>query len=389
MTTDYDYIFAGGGAAALSLAYQMNQTPLRNKKILIIEQDTKDSNDRTWSFWTKQKTPFDAIVYKEWKKLEVVCDTKRLVFPVKELSYKMIRGIDFYKEVGEKLTANRNIRFLQQVVQEIKDEGSYAKVVADGQEYTAQYVFNSCFTPKIFSPYHPKYHFLLQHFLGMVIKTPVPCFDEQKVTLFDFRVAQDDGVHFFYILPFSSDTALIEYTVFSKALLKAHIYEENLENYISETLKIGKYEVLHNEWGVIPMTDYNFQRKTDKRIMNIGTLGGQSKASTGYTFVRIQQDSEHIVNSLLQKNTPFHRQKSPKRFQIYDSIILNIMHRKGESIKEIFMQLFEKNGMEKVLSFLDEKTTFWEDLQIMASVPPAPFLKSIQNIFFNRNIRKS
>jgi lycopene beta-cyclase len=49
----YDFIIAGGGLAGLSLAYYMNQTVLREKSILIIDQDTKTKNDRTWCFWEK------------------------------------------------------------------------------------------------------------------------------------------------------------------------------------------------------------------------------------------------------------------------------------------------------------------------------------------------
>lgn len=52
----YDYIIAGGGLAGLSLAYYMNQTVLREKSILIIDQDTKTKNDRTWCFWEKRSS---------------------------------------------------------------------------------------------------------------------------------------------------------------------------------------------------------------------------------------------------------------------------------------------------------------------------------------------
>ncbi|HAO50811.1 MAG TPA: lycopene cyclase, partial [Runella sp.] len=58
---NYDFIIAGGGLAGLSLAYYMNQTVLRDKSILIIDQDTKSQNDRTWCFWEKDpQSPFDS-----------------------------------------------------------------------------------------------------------------------------------------------------------------------------------------------------------------------------------------------------------------------------------------------------------------------------------------
>ena len=51
--TKYDYIIAGGGLSGLSLAYYLNHSTLRNKSVLIIDQDDKTKDDRTWSFWEK------------------------------------------------------------------------------------------------------------------------------------------------------------------------------------------------------------------------------------------------------------------------------------------------------------------------------------------------
>lgn len=39
---EYDYIIAGGGAAGLSLAYQLVQSSLRDRRILIIDRDEKE-----------------------------------------------------------------------------------------------------------------------------------------------------------------------------------------------------------------------------------------------------------------------------------------------------------------------------------------------------------
>jgi lycopene beta-cyclase len=55
----YDIIIAGGGAAGLSLACHLVQSPLRDRRVLIVEQDAKDQNDRTWCFWTDGPTLFD------------------------------------------------------------------------------------------------------------------------------------------------------------------------------------------------------------------------------------------------------------------------------------------------------------------------------------------
>ncbi len=384
----YDYIIIGGGCAGLSLAYQLNQSRLRDKKILIIDKEQKNKNDRTWCFWTDEATPFDHIVFRQWKTIEFLSDDFILHAPLKNFTYKMIRGIDFYQECLEKIAENPNIAMINQAVVEVQEDSKKVIVQTSQQSYSADWVFDSRFDGRQFSADMPKNHYLIQHFKGWLIETAQKSFDISKIRMFDFRTEQGKEVRFFYILPFSETEALVEYTLFSRNLLAPDEYDEKLKEYISNLLHIKQYQIKEVEFGTIPMTDYKFQRKQGRRIMKIGVGGGMAKPSTGYAFLRIQQDTMQIINSLEQSGQPFYKKKNGKQFGIYDAMILNIMHRKGESIKEIFTDLFKNNPIERVLAFLNEKTNFLTDLQIMASVPPMPFLKSIRNIFLSKKLTK-
>ena len=59
----YDYAILGGGAAGLSLALALVRSPLKAGSILIVEKDAKNTNDRTWCFWSDVPTPLDRIAY--------------------------------------------------------------------------------------------------------------------------------------------------------------------------------------------------------------------------------------------------------------------------------------------------------------------------------------
>ena len=72
MTKHYDYILAGGGLAGLSLACHLVNSPLRDRSILIVHPDTKERNDRTWSYWTRQPGLFDGAVTHAWDSLRFV-----------------------------------------------------------------------------------------------------------------------------------------------------------------------------------------------------------------------------------------------------------------------------------------------------------------------------
>ena len=51
----YDYIICGAGASGLILASSMlDDKYFSNKKILLIEKENKNLNDRTWSFWEEK-----------------------------------------------------------------------------------------------------------------------------------------------------------------------------------------------------------------------------------------------------------------------------------------------------------------------------------------------
>ncbi|TAH18406.1 MAG: Lycopene cyclase [Cytophagales bacterium] len=384
----YDYIIIGGGCAGLSLAYHLNSSTLSNKKVLIIDKEQKNKNDRTWCFWTDQSTKFDHIVYKSWKNIEFLSENFVLNAPLHNFTYKMIRGADFYKETLQTIGQNPNFHITHEAVISTEEVDNKVLIKTSSQEYLAHWVFDSRFDSTNFCTEMPENHYLMQHFKGWVIETEEKVFDTSKIRMFDFRTEQGKEVRFFYILPFSPTEALVEYTLFSKYLIAEEEYDEKLKNYIHHQLQIDKYQIKDTEFGIIPMTDYKFGRKKGRKIMKIGIGGGRAKPSTGYAFYRIQQDSAQIVKSLEASEQPFYRQKNDKQYQIYDALILNIMNRKGESIKEIFTELFKNNPIERVLSFLNESTNIYTDFLLMSSVPPMPFLKSIKNVFLSRKLVK-
>jgi lycopene beta-cyclase len=384
----YDYIIIGGGCAGLSLAYHLNKSQLRDKKVLIIDREQKNKNDRTWCFWASAPTLFDSIIYRSWKKIEFLSDNFTLNAPLKNFSYNMIRGIDFYNEVQNTLADRENVQLIQDEFISVEEHEGKVIVKTKNSTYTADWAFDSTFDPKQFSAEGVDYHYLMQHFKGWIVATEVPAFDQTQIRMFDFRTEQGNEVRFFYILPFSKTEALVEYTLFSKSLIPKEEYEEKLKDYFANTLKISNYQIKETEFGIIPMTDFPLKQAQSKRIVNIGIRSGRAKPSTGYAFYRIQQDSENIVRSLIHSGSPIYQEKNLAQFKIYDAMILNIMNRKGGSIKMIFTHLFRKNPIERVLSFLNEQTSLWEDFLIMQSVPPLPFLIAIKNIFLSKKLIK-
>lgn len=375
--SEYDFIMAGGGAAGLGLAYHICQSAIPARKILIIDRDQKNRNDRTWCFWTSRPTPYDHLVYHTWDQIEFIGDSFRRVYDLHPYRYQMIRGIDFYRGMHSALTAATGVDFLHAQVSEVEDGASSAQVIANNQAYPSKWIFNSLLNPADFTHGPPKRHNLMQHFKGWEIETNHDAFNPRAATLFDFRTPQKGAMRFFYILPFSKRRALVEYTLFSANLLKGHEYDRELAEYIENVLGITDYRTESTETGQIPMTDRPFPRKMGQRVMAIGTRGGLVKPSSGYAFLRMQQDSSAIVRSLSDYGHPFAVQPSSWRYRLFDSIMLQVMFRQGDQMKSIFTSLFKNNPLPRIFRFLDEVAPLPENLQLLASLPSAPFMKAL------------
>ncbi len=383
----YDFIFAGGGAAGLSLAYHLLRSSLRDRNMLIIDRERKNVNDRTWCFWTKRATHFTDIYYRSWQKVGFIAPGYRQEFEATPYRYNMIRGLDFYQFTRSELEARPNIDFLNASITQVLEAPESVLVSAGGNTYEADWVFDSRFSPESIQkdPHH--YHYLQQHFLGWEIETETDTFDPSLPVLFDFRTPQNGSMRFFYLLPFETRRALVEYTLFSPNLLPQLEYEQAIKTYLSQEMGITKYSIRATEQAAIPMTDHPFTRRGGRRILNIGARGGRVKPSSGYAFLRIQNDSTAIVHSLEKYAHPFQIPSNPSRYLLFDSILLNILQQNGELGQSVFTRLFQKNPLTRIFGFLDETGDISDNLRLMSTVSPGPFLAAWARLKLLRRIQ--
>lgn len=377
---DFDYAILGGGAAGLSLALALSRSPLAGRSVLIVDPEPKDSNDRRWSFWTDAPSPYDGFARRTWERLRFLAPGFDRTWELAPFRYVTLRSLDFYQFARQQL-ADRPVTFVRGVGEAV-DGIQRAAVRVDRKIYRAKWVFDS--RPPSRRQLEDRWHnLLLQHFLGWEVETAKPTFDPGTVTLFDLRTPQRGGVTFFYILPFRENRALVEYTLFSPALLADEEYESALRLYLMELAAPG-YRILEIERGVIPMTDRPLPRRLGRRILAIGTRGGRVKPSTGYAFARIQRDSERIVASLVRFGHPFSIPADPLRSRLQDSLLLEILACKPSAGRAILSAIFRRNPLQRVLRFLDGRTSWLEDMPIMAAHPPAPFLAAAGRLIARR-----
>lgn len=379
LTKSYDYIIAGAGCAGLSLLMRMMQDAFfSQKRILVVDASGKTRNDRTWCFWEKEPDIFESIVLHSWNKLEFFSENYSAELSISPYVYKMIQGLSFYNFVKSEAERHSNVHWLQETIHGLASAATDADgkplagiVLADRKIY-AGYVFNSI----LFEPVRPGPHqyYLQQHFKGWTIQTKEPVFDPGKATFMDFRVSQEHGTTFMYMLPTSATTALVEYTLFTKDLLPSESYDRALKEYIAEYLHIPEYEIIHEEFGIIPMTNALLPQ-TNGGIVYIGIAGGQVKASSGYAFRFIQKKTAVIVDALKNGRAVSVKAGFPDvKGLLYDSTLLHILYHQKMEGSAIFSRIFKHNQASDVLAFLDNESSLFTDLKIMSSVPTAVFL---------------
>jgi len=382
-TADYDIIIAGAGAAGLSLLWHLlnsRSDHIRNASILVADRSLTPSNDKTWCFWDTESMPFADLVHHTWDKLEVKAHGHLFSGDLDRHNYHCMRSVDYSENILALAESRDNVTLIETAIKDFSCNGSKALMQTEERTFSATWIFQSALKP-------PGFHgsrvdiSLIQHFLGWEIETKSPLFDPQKATLMDFDINQDNGVAFMYLLPFTDKKVLIEHTLFSSALLTDEQYEEGIRSYLESTYRLQEndYTIVRKEKGVIPMEDRRYSSEWCEGVFNTGTVGGLTKPSTGYTFTRIHRQSAEIVGALEKNRKPSLDQASAYRFRVYDMMLLYILETWPDKSVTIFRELFKRNTFDRILEFLEEKTSLHQELAIFASLPYTPFFRAIWN----------
>ncbi|MFT5847098.1 MAG: lycopene beta-cyclase [Psychroserpens sp.] len=372
--THFDYIIIGSGLAGLQLALKIaSETCFDQKTIALIDPSDKSTNDKTWSFWETEPSQWNALTHKSWSKAAIITSHKETHLNLYPYTYRTIRAIDFYTQARAQLNQKANIHFIEErVTSVIEDSQVTVKTVTN--TFTATHAFDSR-VPEEFSIKSKHSISIVQHFKGWVIKTEQDVFDDNKVIMMDYRLKDGNQTTFTYVLPFSKTEALVEFTYFTEHTVEEQIYDTYIKEYIKDYLKIDSYSIIETEAGQIPMTNYNFEQFNTSKITKIGTGGGWVKGSTGYSFKHTEKKVAIIIENLKAERTPsiglFRR-----KYKFYDTVFLKVLKDENHKGEWIFESFYAKNSVQTMFRFLDEESTFGEELKIMTSLFSWSFIKA-------------
>ena len=340
----------GAGCAGMSLAKYLSATNNSDEyEIKFYGQKSKAfDNPHYWSFWGDQVSlPVSQAIKKKWYQWQIVSGESIVTHKTENFPYCTINSREWLSFCG----------FVKLNVNPIIPEPG----------------------PMVFDSRSPQvaHGGLTQEFVGQTIEVKKPLFNSEIVTLMDFRCDQSEGVHFIYILPFSSTNALVESTRISETLCPQKFYKEEIKTYLSQKLDCSEYRVISEEYGKIPMGQLT---KHDSRYLGIGSNGNCLRKSSGYAFNSIQQQARRIASQISQGKVVKKQDEIPLPFTkletILDSIFVNSLKNQPHKAPEYFIKISKRLTGDEFASFMSGKTSLNILFKIIFALPKLPFLKA-------------
>ena len=339
-------------------------------------------DDRTWSFWERTAPGDDVFAFADrtWTSLRVAGPDRVVDVDLAPTHrYRTLRSSTYYAVVRDLVAdpaCGIELVHVAAPVDAVSQEGELVHVAAGAARLRAPWALTSARPPGETSP--TARTALWQHFLGAVVGTEGFDLDHDRAVLMDLRVLQPPrGTGFGYLLPMGDGTALAEYTVLAPGPADPQLMRSGLEAYLG-ALGLSSAPRLRPEEGSVPMTDARHRTRdgAGSRVVRIGTVGGATRPSTGYTFSAMQRQAVAVADALARGHDPVPPPAYPARHRWVDAVLLRGLLSGEVDGTRFFPLLFERNPVPRVLDFLDGLTSPGQDLALMASVPPLPMIRA-------------
>lgn len=368
----YDIVIIGAGCSGLSLAYRLLNTDLN---ICILESGNRKNRKRkTWSYWDIYDHPFANLENNSLDNVNCINNSNSVKLDCTKYNYKSIDSILFDDFIFNEIDISPNIDILfDSSVDDLTTEDKYIQVKSNASRFLAKEVYDSR-PNNIDTSMH-------QVFLGYFIN-PILLNSNVSPKLMDFT--KDNEFSFYYVIPFNN-SYLVEYTFFTSSIKSADDLKTNLDSYIKD--KIGQYNLIRSEYGVIPMSPKLPEHDSLENVYKIGISSGATRASTGYTFLNIQKQSDYLVKKIKGKKSidPLLTIKS-KVLRKMDYILLGIIKNEPKKAKDIIFKMFSSNNHETIIRFLSDIPSIFDILRIIINMPKIIFIKYAIKSFINRKI---
>src|SRR4051794_26077219 len=337
------HLILGAGLGSLALADALLDEGVSGP-VVLVDRRTSWPRDRTWCFWDVD-VPYAGLATHRWDEWEVVTEHGTATHHSARHPYLRLPADAFYGHVLGRLKRDPRVELRTGVSIASVEE---ARTLAPGATvHDAR------------GPAAPPAGALAQRFLGLEVRTETPRFTPGRATLMDFRVGQDGGLHFVYVLPFSAHEALVEDTWFAVEPVAEARHRAEIATWID-----APFEVLHEERGVLPMTPV---------AAGPAAVGGL-RASSGYAFARTVRHARALARAAAGGD-PRPRAGSA-RWDRLDAVFLRALDADPEAFPERFRRLVARTPAGAFARFMTDASTIVDEAAIVAALPKVPFARA-------------
>lgn len=381
MSPQWDIVIVGGGLSGLALAAELAAPEFAALSVLVLERRTAYQRDRTWSYWAPAagaQHRYSPLERKRWPHWGVSLGDRACLHTSVLHSYASLDSDAFYTAALQTIAVapHVQVRLGSTVVSlDTQSTGHTVAVATErGDPVQARWLFDA----RPFQKLAP--HTLVQQFSGWEVHTDYDVFDPRTVRLMAFE-PHPMGLHFWYLLPYSARSALVESTWVSAASWQPD-YTHELQQYLCRHLQGRPHAVVYQEQGMLPLGVA--RADPANHTVALGQGGGTLRASTGYAFLDTLAHAETLAESLRSTINQWGVDKARTHWQPQafarpatdrwmDAVFLETLSEDWLRAPQYFMQIFERVGADAVVAFLSGRASIAQRMAIMRALPVAPF----------------
>ena len=401
-----DVLILGAGLSGTSLAHHLIELGYEGR-ITLLDKRTNFDREQRWCTWSDAPPSLSHLVSHRWnawrvngtvrgQEREARCTSQ-------QHTYSEIYAPHFFRSLHDEWRANGSASgntngrielVLGEEIGALKPRHDGVVVDASNAPWRAQVVFDTRFHSELdasldVSTSTARTPFFAQTFVGRVVEFERDVFTANEITLMDFRLPQPAsafgaGVHFGYVLPYSSRRALVETTAFTPDMAHRETHNRLLDHYLRAHYG-SDYRMISEEAGFVPMTSARPATRTaHERVWRLGVAGGMARPSSGYAFANIQRVTQSLAQHIVA--APGHRlqaavppalalnQIAAPQYRVLDEVFLEALRTSPEFAGECFVSLFSDVPTDCLVRFLTETSSPLDACRIIAALPKTPFI---------------
>ena len=374
MDKHYNLAILGGGCAGLSLAMRLAEAGSSAPSTLVLEKNAHYKNDRTWCFWDEADPELKNWVDYAWLNFEIKNGSKAFTKNCKNHAYLMLSAQTFYERSLTKIASNKqSVTMLtnQDILEVTKTHDQTWQIITASGTYSADKIVDTRPNKQI----NDDESLLWQSFVGYEVETSLDTFDANTFVLMDLDASFSQGIGFVYVLPYSANRALIEYTIFADHAFAANQFSKYIQPALLKYLENKDYKILRSEYGKLPMGNQKIKKTNDPSYVYAGLYAGAARPSSGYAFQRIQRWAKECTHALINHQLLIAPKKDPWILARMDDLFLNVLKSNPKSSAPLFYNLFLHCKIPTLVRFLSDHASIPDYLSIIASMPKLLFLK--------------